>query len=327
MKKNNAKKIKIGVFRALNLGDMICSLPAFRALRVQYPKARIALIGLLWQKNFAERFKNYFDEFIYFPGLPGLPEQPFLPSKTLLFLKKMRKKNFDLFLQMHGKGRIINHFLMFFPAKNYAGFSCPGNFVPQGVFPVYPEKGTETERMLYLMKRLRIKPQGKELEWPIFKKDCQDFKKLNLLLEKKNYICLHPGANAKIRRWRPDHFAKLGDLAAKRGYKVVITGVENEKGVANSVLKKMRFPAINLAGKTSLGALGVLLKNSKMLVSNDTGVSHLAQALKVKSLIISLSEDQERWRPQNKKRHIFINGYEKEAFLKAQKTLKKELRN
>ncbi|HSU51926.1 MAG TPA: hypothetical protein VLJ41_15075, partial [Segetibacter sp.] len=67
---------KIVVFRALQIGDMLCSIPAIRALKEAYPDAEITLVGLPWAKMLIERFPQYFHSLITFPGYPGFPEQP-----------------------------------------------------------------------------------------------------------------------------------------------------------------------------------------------------------------------------------------------------------
>jgi ADP-heptose:LPS heptosyltransferase len=73
------------------------------------------------------------------------------------------------------------------------------------------------------------------------------------------------------------------------------------------VISHMKQPAINLAGKTSLGAIGILIKNAYALISNCTGVSHIAAAFQTPSIVISMDGEPERWGPINKDIHRTIN--------------------
>jgi ADP-heptose:LPS heptosyltransferase len=68
----------------------------------------------------------------------------------------------------------------------------------------------------------------------------------------------------------------------------------------------MKYEAIDLAGKTNLGLLGNVVKHCRLLISNDTGVSHLADALNTPSVVIYQVSDSRRWAPIDHQLHRII---------------------
>lgn len=93
-------------------------------------------------------------------------------------------------------------------------------------------------------------------------------------------VVLHPGANWFHKRWAADRFAALGDrLVSAHQARVIITGGPDDVTLAESIQHAMHQPAILLAGKTTVRQLGALLEQAQLVVSNDTGILHLAAAL------------------------------------------------
>lgn len=295
MKKKITGVKKIAVLRALQLGDMLCAVPAFRALRHAYPEAEITLLGLPWAENFVQRFSGYFDRFIHFPGYPGLPEQSFDENTWLRFVQQVQEEQFDLVLQMQGNGTIVNELLPQFHPLYSAGFQNKESYVNDHLFLEYPDYGSEVQRHLLLMQHLGIRPAGEQLEFPLTGTDYEERESLLLALRRKSYVCVHAGSRESWRQWPPNHFAMMADYCNSNGFIAVLTGSKNEKDITREVRKCLLQPCIDLTGFTSLGCLAVVLKDARLLISNCTGVSHLAAAVGTPGIIISMDGEPERW--------------------------------
>jgi len=220
---------KIAVFRALQLGDMLCVIPAMRALRKAYPNAEITLLGLPWAKSFVERFSNYFNRFIHFPGCEGLPEQNFHTQDLRVFIHRMKREKFDLVLQMQGNGTVVNPLMFLFDAKHVAGFYNNESYVASDLFLKYPDSGHEIKRHLALINFLGIKSAGTDLEFPLTQKDYRDYAELLIPITEKQYVVVHPGSRSALRQWPPKFFAALADYCVEQGFTVVVTGTNDEK--------------------------------------------------------------------------------------------------
>ncbi len=85
--------------------------------------------------------------------------------------------------------------------------------------------------------------------------------------------------------------------------KVVLTGSGNEAPLTAAVASRMRTKALDAAAPISIGAMAALMSRSRLLISNDTGVSHIAAGLKLNSVVIFSKADIRRWAPLDRQRH------------------------
>jgi len=298
---------KIGIFRALQLGDMLCIIPAARALRNAYPEAEIDLIGLPWASTYVSRFHKYFNRFIHFPGYPGLPEQEFDQSAYTAFERNIIGESFDLIIQMQGNGTIVNDMMSTWGTQQLAGFILPGMPAPSDLFIEYPEGIHEIHRHLKLMTALGIQSQDDELEFPVNEEEIKSLRNLNLPYSAGEYVIIHPGSRGSYRQWPPRYFAEAARLCHDLGYSIVLTGINGEEDIVDEVAGILTFPFFNACGKTTLGAAAVLIKEAAFIICNCTGVSHIAAAMHTPGIIISMDGEPERWGPLNKNLHCTIN--------------------
>lgn len=303
---------RICVFRALQLGDMICAGPALRALRHRFPSACIVLVGLPWAADFAARMKPFVDEHIEFPGWPGLPERPVDHAALPGFLVDLGRRGFDLAVQLHGNGRLTNDLVRGFGARRMVGHT-PGAAshaaADEGRWP-YPAHLHEVHRNLHLIARLGGAMADDCITFPLVPGD-----RMELLqrrpdlhdLPQGRYVCLHPGARDPAKRWPPASFAAVGDALAAHGWQVVVTGNEGERSLADEVIGRMQAPAVHAACDITIGALAQLLSRARLLVSNDTGVAHVAAALGLPSVVMFFATDPRRWAPLDRRRHVVMH--------------------
>lgn len=302
---------RIVIVRSLpGLGDLLCLVPALRALRNAFPAATMTLIGLPQTHQLMTRFRHYIDNWLEFPGYPGIPEVPFIAYKTLAFLTQVQQLKFDLALQMHGNGSCINSFALLLGAKQTAGCYPANGVCPDpNLFLPYPEQEPEIWRHLSLLKFLGIPLQGEQMEFPLEAEDEKMFTAIaaKYQLIEGRYICIHPGANHPTRRWHTRHFATVADRLATQGWQIVLTGTQSERTLTQQVSRLMHASAVNLAGETNLGVMAVLLQRSRLLISNDTGVSHLAAALAIPSVVVFSNSDPHRWAPLDRQLHRVVS--------------------
>ncbi len=304
---------RVAILRALKLGDLLCFIPAVRALKAASPDSSVTLIGLPWARPFARRFSMYFDDFIEFPGWPGVPERPIDYPRIPQFLASAQRAPFDLALQCHGSGSHVNDIVTLLHAKHSAGFHQPSDGITNlDSWIPYPAYQPEIWRWLDLVCHLGGSFAGDHLEFPLSEEDFDDLAPIlpRGILDRP-YIIAHIGATTRRDQlWGVHNFAKVARHLYHKGYEIILTGTQEEQDLVRTLKEMCEIPAISVCGQTSLGSLGALTRNASLLISHDTGVAHLAVAVDTPSVIIHNRSQTLGWPPLNRIRHRFLSSFE-----------------
>jgi ADP-heptose:LPS heptosyltransferase len=302
---------RIAVLQALFLGDLLCAIPALNALDRRFPDAEISLIGLPWARELAERLPAV-DRFVEFAGYPGLPELPYDEDRTAAFLDAMREARFDLAIQLHGSGNVVNDLVSEFGAGATIGYGLPGDRRLTVTLP-WREEEHEIARWLRLVAALGAGTADSQIDVPI---SDAERRQADRLLAPAAIACgpligLHCGSKLESRRWPVERFAELGDELARRyAARIVLTGGPAERDLADTLQERMQAPVLNLVGQTELGVFMALIERLDLLVTNDTGASHVAAATRAPSVVLFGPSRPARWAPLDRALHTVIDARE-----------------
>ena len=299
---SGADPSRIAVFQALNLGDLLCTTPALRAIRGRFPAAEITFIGRRWAEDVVARLSTV-DRFLPFPGYPGIAESP--PDAAW---PVPRWPRFDLAIQMHGSGEVSNGFVATLEAPRSVGFGPPGDRRLTTVLG-WVESEPEPLRWLRLADAIGAAPAGLHTEFPLAATERVSAAALIGPPDGRLVVGLHVGASDPSRRWPAESFARLGDrLAAQRQVRIILTGTDQERSLTAAVRRAMKTPAIDLAGRTGLGEFAAVISALDLLVTNDTGASHVAAAMRTPSVVLFGPTRPDRWAPLDQRRHQVIDA-------------------
>lgn len=135
--------------------------------------------------------------------------------------------------------------------------------------------------------------------------------RLGLNLEMET-VALMPGAeHGMAKRWPGEHYAELASRLAGVGLQVWILGSEKERGLGDVVSRSANHPNVkNLCGKTSLTDAIDLLSVVRVAVTNDSGLMHVAAAVKTHVVGIYGSSSPDFTPPLTDKKDVFHLGLE-----------------
>ncbi|MGY0218448.1 lipopolysaccharide heptosyltransferase II [Endozoicomonadaceae bacterium StTr2] len=128
-------------------------------------------------------------------------------------------------------------------------------------------------------------------------------------------LALCPGAEfGPAKRWPEEYYAEVARVRAEAGWQVWLFGSEKDKPVAeyirDSLPEDLQHLCVNLAGMTKLAEAVDLLSVADAVVSNDSGLMHIAAALERPLVVVYGSTSPEFTPPLNENKAIVSTGIE-----------------
>lgn len=109
------------------------------------------------------------------------------------------------------------------------------------------------------------------------------------IIPTENYYVIFPGASTPKKMWDIKNFAKVADhIYKKTGWSAYVCGAKDEEYLYDKMMEEKAPETVvkNYLGKTSLLELGEVIRNARLVISNDTSGIHFAAAVNTPSVCI-----------------------------------------
>jgi heptosyltransferase-2 len=117
-------------------------------------------------------------------------------------------------------------------------------------------------------------------------------KKLGVAKPQSHILGLCPGAEyGEAKRWPTEHYAEVAKIAITKGWQVWLFGSDKDVPITHQINQLTENQCIDFGGKTKLGEVIDLMALCDTIISNDSGLMHVAAALDKKLIAIFGSSD------------------------------------
>ncbi|HKP47561.1 MAG TPA: lipopolysaccharide heptosyltransferase II [Pyrinomonadaceae bacterium] len=115
-------------------------------------------------------------------------------------------------------------------------------------------------------------------------------------LEKSSFVVIHPAAAFATKQWAVENFARVADELSAQGLAVVAISAPNERPIVDDLISVSAAPIFPLTN-LRLPEVTALLARARLFVGNDSGIAHMAAAVKTPAVVVFGSSNTAHWRP------------------------------
>ena len=319
---------RILIIQLGDIGDVVWSLPALRAVREAYAGASVAV--LLREGNGALLAASVHPPEI-FEVRKGLAGAAGRLAASLSLIRDLRRKRFDIVFDLRGDERGgYTAFATGAPvrvAQHYPDMAWPRNRLfthlltyplsdvitheraaapSLGILRAFGIEVGKTVPELYLSEIVRRRaleilaedglPVGRARDAEGGKSGAEP---------ELNWVSLNPFSRWSYKEWSPRKWVQVIDwLWSEFGIAVVIVGSPTERDRVRGIAETCSGKVYNLAGKTTLAELAGILAQSPLHIGVDSAAPHIAAAVGTPTVTIYGPSDWRYWAPPGEAHRI-----------------------
>ena len=293
--------MKILIVCGGGIGDLLMTSPMFRAIKQTYPDSHVSVVlvqsinsSLLNPNPFVDQVIDWNE---YNRGVWGL-------------IKRLRIEKFDHVFLNHSAPRWKLHLIPFIVGiPNRSGFdrTSTGNewktlvlkWLLTNHIPYKAKSERRTRMNLDLLKLLKINNDDLSYDLHLPKS----------AIVKENTVGIHPGSdgNGAIKRWPAESFMELARiLVSEHGKSVRFYLGPAERDLKPFIKKES---GIEIVEANSIAELVLDMSDCALFVSNDSGLSHIAAALKLPTVVLFGPTSPEEYIVPTRHVNVTVEGY------------------
>lgn len=280
---------RILAIRLDNMGDVLMTTPALRALRGTQPDRHITLLTSRSGAAVAP-FLPEVDEVIVHNAAGWLPSSADSAQADLDTIATLRDGQFDaaVIFTVYSQNPLPAAMMCWLAGIPLRLAHCrenPYHLLTDWVRDPEPHEliRHEARRQLDLVAAVGCTARDERLSFQVPAADRTQAMSIlrNAGIDPtRPWIVIHPGATAASRRYPVEHFASVTETLLQAGEpQLVFTGDASEAALIDDIRSRLSQPVPSVAGELSLGELGAVISAATLLIANNTGPVHMAAAL------------------------------------------------
>lgn len=289
-----SKVEKILILQLQQLGDSVVFTPTLRAIREQFPLARIDMLCSSVSLELYRKCPYLAHRYLY----ASVGTRWHRGIRLFSLMREIRETSYDLVIAD------VTHTALWYGTAAWlaGGRRRLGFDVDHRGFlftnRLYPSEANFVDCNLQIARALGVRVPSATVECFFDEEDCRA---IDALLERlcvpRRRIAIHAASNWQSKTWFPERWAGVADALVKDyDATVLFVGSRKEQSYIHDIMSKMKAPAFSIAGETSLSQLAALLTRCDLFIGTDSGPRHIAAAVGARQVTVMSSQDRPgRW--------------------------------